>query len=483
MVSEPAPRHNDPAKKVVSLMKTSYPYLAVLFCFAAVYLVYMPGYMSNDSLSFFRGAQAEELTLYHTPIMAYLFRLGLVFSANQAGPFFLQSALLVGAFGFFAATVFKRREAAYAFVALATFFPAFFPIWGTLWKSVWFIGDATVALALTIMFWRTGRLWLLVPLSISMLVGQLVRFETAPIWAILIAVTIWRVLAQRRDAYISKHPLRSAAISGVMGLLLGISLYLICGIINRSLTTRNLYPIHTLQYFDLAGITARTGEVNLPDFVLDVNPDGVTAEEVASTYDNATVNSILRLMNNPDGAPVLFVRPDTLERASALSRVWRDAIFNHPKAYISHRLKFLWTFLGFDGKANYPYHRGVTKNNLGLVAQPSPAKAFAESYALFFAQSVRVTHLPISYVVISMFVGAGLIFMWIKGERDSLFIPVLVLACGYAHLAVMMLAAAAGSFRYSLWFVFCVTVATFLTSIRVADIIRKRPRSVSTQIP
>jgi hypothetical protein len=91
-----------------------------------------------------------------------------------------------------------------------------------------------------------------------------------------------------------------------------------------------------------------------------------------------------------------------------------------------------------------------------------------------------VTHLPISYAVISLIIVAALIALWLKGERDCFFEPILILACGYAHLSVMMLAAAAASFRYSLWFVFCVVVAGFVTATRYRNLF-KRGRLGSAQ--
>ena len=210
--------------------------------------------------------------------------------------------------------------------------PPAFVFQGIIWRDVLFAD--TWLLAAVLAFAAAPReATLRVPAQAVALVlvafGVLLRPNALTAAPILAAAVLWPRRFSWKRAAIAFVPIGIA--------LFGLVQFVYYGVLHA---TRQ-HPLHSIMVFDLGGISHFTKENQFP--VTFSAPE--TALLINGCYQPTLWDIYWRLepcefvMKKLQGEKKIFGTP-------ALTKVWINAVFHHPVAYLEHRADFMWNFLG-----------------------------------------------------------------------------------------------------------------------------------------
>jgi hypothetical protein len=432
------------------------PSLIALLLFLFTYLVYMPGYMSNDSLtSYSYAGQLDSIVLYHPPVMAWFFSVGRFFSSDQSAILLIQLALFYGALYFFISSFicsFTARSIALIIIGL---FPAIFPILGVLWKSVWMTSLMLFAMGFTLRFYNHGSNWNLVGYSIFSLLAMLARFDAVVPVALITTMIVYRLLVQsnmrategensnRRDLI---YKMFSCFCAGVIALVY----FVLVSKVNGFLTVATLHPLHVPLYQDILNVSTRTGKIYLPQYIETDNPN-ITIDQIRAAYSKSSCNAFLRIINR-ENSPYVLRRPKNEIEYKQFWIVWWQAVRDHPRPYLAGRRDILYSLWGFGSKAYYPFQVGVSKNSLGLTAEFTAAKKIASDYGHYWAYEIGYLHRPFIYILVGLVLSLVVLFRKSSGFQGVLMITL----AGIAHFLAMSVISCAADFRFAFFMIVCV---------------------------
>src|SRR5262249_41364141 len=142
--------------------------------------------------------------------------------------------------------------------------------------------------------------------------------------------------------------------------------------VNRTVATTGQTggSVRLLQFsmlHDLAGIAIKTGDLRLPSRLWKITPK-ITLEVIKTYYDAADINP---LTNNDRWDSDVLVSTDPRE-IQELMQVWAGAIAAHPRAYLARRADVVAAIYQIWGEVFYPFHRGISSNDVGLEVTATP---------------------------------------------------------------------------------------------------------------
>ena len=302
--------------------------------------IWFPGESGPDSDSQYAQAVAGQFDDWHPPIMAWLWSMFRLLADGDGPMFCFQVVFYWFGFGLIAVALARagRSLAAWAMLGVALF-PSMLTLNGVLLKDV-SMGVTLLAAFAALFWWRIQDRKL--PLAIAatslvlLLYGSLVRtnavFAVVPLLAYMI-----------RPQWFGR-PWRLWALSIPVSLAMVPAANLFN---HRVLHAEALYPIRSLQIFDLAGIAFYSG-----DMAVFGTGNPLRDEEVRRCYRPVGWDRLApwgecrffwnRLAVSPD----LHGIAEKLDAKAAmgakpnpdLSRLWIAAIARHPLAYATHRL-------------------------------------------------------------------------------------------------------------------------------------------------
>lgn len=414
-----------------------------------LFLVFNPGYMTNDSLSHYSLAgRLDQLSLYHPPAMPYFFSIGRLFSDDQTSILLIQIIIFISGVYFLASSLFGRKAYVSLTIAVISIYPALFPIIGTLWKSVWMTAFLLWAGGFVLHHAQRPRWWTLTGAVLFLFAALFSRFDAiAPVGVMLfmLAVTSMGPALWRRGIVRPRATLIASFIIA-LGAVLVVGAIVRAG--NEAMTVRNLHPSHVFLYQDLMSVSIQVGEVRVPRYIADENP-GLTVEQLQAAYAEHTCNAFLRIINNRSGdAPYRLRRPSNDAEAKQFAQAWRRAVLDHPMAYAQGRLGIVAPLLGLTDQPHFPYYVGVAENSLGLTIEQTPVQALAETYAHFWAYDVKVFHRPWLYIMVLLAVFAA---GWRRTPQGTGVQPAFLLlpAAGISHILTIASITCASDFRFA----------------------------------
>lgn len=355
MLRTPAP--TDPARAASA--PDLLAWACAIGCCAALTALFAPGFMSPDSVWQLDMARHGDVSDWHPPMMAVLWRALDAVAPGPIGLLVLQNAIL---FGGLALLVCARARPSWRapLVLAAALHP---PVWGllsTVWKDVLLGATLLLAAALLVRAERASARPSRAALPLLFLALALrynALFAVAPLcfwWARLV------VHAQPGLALLPQ-PLAGP---GRLGALATAALLCASLGVNRALTDQRSFPEQQVWLHDLTGISLGVGRVLFPAYLVDRDPPA-TLEALARLYQPGLADSITL-------GPLHPLTADARNRG-ALFRAWLGAIARHPLLYLEHRLGLAALLWGTAPRTpETPYHWGVIPNQLGVRFSETP---------------------------------------------------------------------------------------------------------------
>jgi Predicted membrane protein (DUF2142) len=322
---------------------------------------FWPGHMNADTLNDINEVRTGSFSNHHAPILNALWR---PFYELGIGPgWVLAGQILTFLLGMYLILRGPLRPfAAAGATALIAISPMVLGALGLLGRDTWFAAFVLVAFGCVTQLAsrspeeRVRIAWILLALVSSWL-ALASRQNAAPAVLIILAVLAFLALSDRRRsserlARLTRTPLRLGATSAILG---GAVTLVLMGTVFATATLmdlRDVNPETTVYVYDLAGISHRERENLFPPEIM--RERGLAAVERSYDPDNWLAYAV---------GPTASIKPVLNSReARMMSESWRQAISDHPGAYLDTRLDMFLRQIGLTRKASVIYHPGIDGN-------------------------------------------------------------------------------------------------------------------------
>jgi hypothetical protein len=429
--------------------------LVVIVGVLTTVILFVPGYMSPDSVAQLAQGRTGSYNDWQPPVMSWLWgRLDRVVP-GPLGMLVFHNLLFWSGLGLWVALVAPRWNISVKCLMLLVigFFPSIFLLLSTIWKDVGMAAAFLFASALLLYAERRRSLAALLLSLPALWYGVAVRHNAAiaalplTIYAgfigfMLIAPSPARTNWQRKAAIV---------ILGFGLLMLMLALNTIAS--NRLTKNLSSFPIQQILIHDVVAISIETNTDLLPEY-LKSGPQQPSVRDLEKIY-------------TPDGVVPLFCCDSTVTRLmltedpgniTSLERVWAKAVLSAPGIYLTHRLRVFESQFGIARSlVCYPFHYGIEPNNLGISYQERPftSKMFAGII------NVQDSFLFRGWIYAAM--NAVLLIGTILGRRRLAFnrsVILAVSASGLIYAVSYVLTSTSCDFRMEYWTVVAALVSS-----------------------
>ena len=335
--------------------------------FALTLYVFYPGVMTFDARYVYADIAKHFAGDWQSPVMTKLWALIDPIAPGSASIFLLIATTYWLAFTLLASAIATRSWSALALPLLALSPPAFVLV-GIIWRDVLFASIWLLAAALVFVGKErtTGTRYLIFAVVLALLAfGVLLRPNALPAAPILAAYILWptrwrlqRALLIYLPALIVLYALIPSVYYGLLG-------------------AARQNPLHSIMVFDLGGITHFSKQNQFP-------VSWAPEEEALLTgvcYQPSAWDYYWTM--GPCKFVMARLETEKIFGSPQLVASWRQAMANHPIAYLQHRMTFMATFLGKSNLTMWTYDLNDTSK-----------VAFPDNAALMALKSVNDTLQP-----------------------------------------------------------------------------------------
>jgi hypothetical protein len=414
--------------------------------FGLTLFIFYPGIMTYDAMYVYRAIAEGRVGDWQSPLMTALWAMVDPIAPGSASMFMLITALYWMAFGVLALTLRKRCfGAAMLLLAVALLSPAF-ALLGSIWRDVLFANIWLLAGALA--FAAQGRTRAFASLLQGsglalLMLGLLLRPNALFAAPILGAY----MLSPHRMPWRRLALLYVPAILGLYGL--------VQLVYYGAFDAMRQNPLHSLIVFDLGGISHFSQR--------NVFPVEWTPEEsrllMQECYDPSLWD--VYWTRQPCSFVMARLERDKVFGSPALVAAWRSAIFEHPLAYLRHRLAFTTTFL--FGENLTMWTQQLDDPTQAVLTENAPYVAF-RSWHDFLKPT------PLLKTGAWLFVcAAALVLMWPRRDEAAAWFAIALCASAIIYTLTFVVFGVASDFRYALWTVMAGSVSAVLLTCRPVE--------------
>ncbi len=305
------------------------PYVFLACSFVVTVFFFWPGILRPDSLAQLQQAKVGVYSDHHPPMMAVIWRSLSIFSEGSGPLFFLHMFFLFGASFFFAASF---RHARYKWICVAIpFIPAVYCLVPFILKDLGFSYSYLLAASILTFLTvkpanRKARLGGLISVGFLLVYGTGVKFQAQ---FILPWMCVWMA-----KVYSETFAVRAWLLAGSLFVVL---FSFVLGF-NESFTTSKNHSWQLVKFLDFAGIMEDYPKLEVPEAIK--NKPYFTSENVHNTY-----RQQLRIDELVQGDSPPFQSVSKEEDLIQVQEGWKEAVINHPLAYIKHRLRVMGCML------------------------------------------------------------------------------------------------------------------------------------------
>jgi hypothetical protein len=318
-------------------------------------VVFYPGSMSRDSLDQFRQAITGVLSAESSPpIMALVWRYVVRLIPGPFGMMLVHVVVFWIGAGLVADACASTTVGAVVCVLGIGLFPPVFALLGSLWKDVGLGASLILFVGLVLAGTRRRSRALLFSAVVPLFYATAVRFNAI---SAVLPLACWWWWSAGRVSDTQRWMIRSPAMGG---LILTIALASLSGLATRAMVTshedRPSIALQGSMLFDLVGISVRTGDLRLPVYLQrpEMSMDALQRWYDPEVGDNAFIYRFD------------FIIGQTAWHYDQLKRTWRQAVADHPRAYLRHRASVFLTAVQIGG-IYQDFHRGIDANDMGLT--------------------------------------------------------------------------------------------------------------------
>jgi hypothetical protein len=298
--------------------------------FAFTLLVFYPGIMTHDAGYVYDAIGSPSPGDWQSPVMTLLWALVDPLAPGPASLFLLTAALYWTGFGTLAFALSRSGPVLALLLPAAALLPPAFVFVGILWRDVLF---ATVWLAASAVGFvaggaRPGLRTAMTIVALALVVlGVLLRPNGVIAAPVLVAAILW---PQRLS--LSRLVLAYLPVAFVLAGLVQLVYY-------GLLDAKRQHPEQSVMVFDLGGMSHYAGDNRLPGSWTAAQDEAIRRTCYRPTeWDIYWWREPCRFVMEELERNGLFGSPD-------LSAAWRNAVLDHPLAYLRHRLAYAWNFL------------------------------------------------------------------------------------------------------------------------------------------
>jgi hypothetical protein len=397
--------------------------------FALTVYVFYPGVMTFDARYVYQDIAKGFFGDWQSPVMTLLWSWIDPIAPGSGSLFLLTAALYWLAFGLLALIVARRSLGLALLLPLLALSPPAFVFVGILWRDVLFAAVWLLAAAIALAA-ADGAAKIRVPAQMLALAlvafGVLLRPNAIAAAPVLTAYVLWPSFFSWKRAAILYLPLALAFYGLVQTVYYDV------------LGAKQQHPLHSIMVFDLGGVShfARTN----------VFPGSWSAEETKLITESCYKPIAWDIYWTHEPCRFVMARLEPEEKifgTPGLVSAWKNAIIDHPLAYLQHRAAFMWTFLT---QANLTMWT-IDVNDTSKIA-------FADNPRLMALKQFHDVLKPTplfragTWLVLDVLM---CLFAWPRRDRPM---GAFVLAiCGSAVVYTMTFFAVgvAADFRYALW--------------------------------
>lgn len=393
---------------------------AILFIpLIAVGLAFWPGHMSADSLTQYAQAQDGGFTNHHAPLLSMLWWLG--YHTVGAGPGWVLGlqvmAYLSGSY-LLLRTLMRPWIAATVTTVIALL-PPVFGMLGYVSRDLWFTSLLVLAFGMVARAGqRSGRertAWLVGAVAIAWLCLAS-RQNAAPsvvVAMMLGASLILPALVAKRSGRVARAVRRRPAVAAVVaGVAVTLGLMATQVVAYPALGVQDVNPEQQLYLYDLAGMSLKENQNLIP-------PEVLADRRVSTVRDHWSVDTVgTYIFPNPPLIRVPLSEPDM----HALSDEWREAVLDHPLAYLEVRTELFLRQIALTRDAVFIYHPVIDGNSFGLQVRFPEINAAAKDYVEAFASGPQLDGGIIYkvWVYLLLALGIGVFLLWRKRSWPAL---------------------------------------------------------------
>lgn len=429
--------------------------LSYLFATVLAYTIYhvlCPGFISYDTLEQYRQA-AEIIPVYtaHPVIMSY-FWMFIIKLTGKPELLFLSLQLLYWiSIALLANVLTKNIFKRFLIMFFVGFWPPLFLISLNVWKDVVMMCALSISgISIYAYAQAPRRFWCALCL-IFLLIATAVRVNGF-IPSIFISIGLFLVifLAKKNNFLLSFIKSILCSILFLIACLLFIT-----AINSKAITTHSL---GSLVGWDFATVSIDENKIVVPDYMTKGrNKNNLLQEmkEANSREANFPVFSVLSTQINNEGQ-------------SNLKYDWIRLIINHPEAYFKHRWHVFSVLSGsyVNGHTYYPFHPGIQSNDLGFYFKNINEDTANTLIGFFTLVADTAPFKVYIYYIISLLIVIRCVFNLVtaKKKKNSYTNIAIISICisGLMNNLSLFFLATAADFRYSIWQIFSVVLATLM---------------------
>lgn len=406
--------------------------LAAFFAFST-FLLFWPGFYSNDSFVQLSQARSGNFSTWHPPFTALLMR-GLYEICGVGGLLLLNQFLYWA--GIWRFLILIKKNYLISLIIIG-FFPPIYTLTLHVWKDAVLIVFFLWAVNFLLSLKKSGRhLDLFLYLLFSMLC-ILVRINAfIPIFVLSIIGYFYL-----KENFQFRTVLRSIVVS----LLIVVFSISFSSILNKALNAKIDNPLPSLLLWDIAGIGNNAKiKIDLPDYASTKNLNKNFNWQ--NEYDPAVCSICWRGVNC--NFPSKYNKNLIAE--------WSTLVLSHPKAYLKHRCSLAMLLYGLTPSVQYyPYHSFQQAMASNAEFHPSYLGLKAEESLNTLNGYLIKIHLyqyPI-YFLISLFVLVTSIYK-VKSRYYEYLLPIMLSSTGLVSAGSLFFISVAADYRYIAFSVF-----------------------------
>lgn len=428
-------------------LRHAFPFVA----FGVAMATFYPGHLSFDSSVMYWMARTGEYYNISPVLMPLLWGFIQTIWPGSGGVFALQMALFIGGIWLACCSLCETsggRVAAALYVILGT--PALLVV-THLWTDALMIACLTAACGMVLVADRLrSRAWLFGALPLLAL-GGMARHNALPA---LIPLLMWWTVVHARIPRPGRPPRAPRPLIGALAGVIAIAA--VGWSLDRAVVRHQVSTFTVVQVFDLAGISVRTGELLLPDFML---PEDYSIDMLRASY--VPYNSVPLFWGGIQAT--LWDGSLTAEHRSELRNAWLRAIASHPMAYLSHRLAVTsWLFDRYRNdrprELAYMEEIGPYHGNPPIHANRTVLHRWAMAW---YERSIGWWGFaPITFILVAIVVT---LVAWRERHASVGQAALAMAASGLAYVAPLPLVVPAAELRYSGWLFAATSLALVAT--------------------
>ena len=432
--------------------KTSLAWIAIA---AFLFFLFYPGIMSNDSIQSLKQARTLQLTDWHPPVMALVWRALDSVVSGPVGMLLAQVVLYAFAAARLCAHAFPnlaQRFSPWLVVACFSLFPPAMAITGMIWKDVWMSG--LLLLATSYLF----------TLSASEHDGGGKRVAFAAIVACCLFATAFRHNALAATAgllagaiYFAWRPAKPVArmlAACIGGVLLAIAMAGAVALFNAAVA-RHMQVTTPLLLHDIAGVIVHSGEPSkAADLALSTDMHLTSDHEtflsrIQHSYDSGAAGPLVSTSRNRDTPFAVDVyRSD--HDAAGVRNVWKKMVARYPRAYLAHRARAFACLLQLCGAKKWISRSYFLNPKYALPATVEPDTWQWRARKIFLSPTLAPLYSPLAWLLVAL-AGACI---GLRALRRPTRVPALLLFMGLSSVGLalsLVFTSPIESYRYIHW--------------------------------